>query len=86
MAISVFVFTALERKSILAWALSLHFLVVMAWRNWLFASVFGLSGDTVSSAQQRYESLFHTLWVLVVVVCSVICLPLVDARCVCVRV
>ena len=27
-----------------------------------------LSGDTVSSAQPRYEPLFHTLWVVVVVV------------------
>ena len=33
----------------------------------------------MSSAQQRYEPLFHTLWVMVVVVCSVVCLPLVDA-------
>ena len=33
----------------------------------------------MSSVQQRYESLFRTLWVMVVVVCSVVCLPLVDA-------
>ena len=28
----------------------------------------------MSSVQQRYESLFRTLWVVVVVVCSVVCL------------